>query len=111
VNVSLRNVAQPRLLQKALDGGVRRALLRPDHVFHHVRRFHRQSLDHGNQPARPRKALDALRDEPRRAQPVHQRFHEIRLGLRLHAGRDFLGQDFEQKLGHLALFAVAELAA
>ena len=73
--------------------------LGPD-VFDDVGGFDRQAFDHGDEAAGAAETLDSFGDQAGRGEAVHQRLHEVGLGLRLHAGRDFLGQDFKQKLGH-----------
>jgi hypothetical protein len=100
VDVGLRDIGEAGFLEEALDGGVGRALLRADDVFGDVCRFDGQTFNHRNKTPGAGEALDSLGDEAGRGEAIHQRFHEIGLGLRLHAGRDFFREDFEQKLGH-----------
>ena len=59
-----------------------------------------QAGDVQREPARRRETRRALIDEPARDQRVGDEPTQIRRRLRLHAGGDFLGEKFKQKIGH-----------
>jgi len=64
---------------------------------------HLQDAMHGQcKPARRRETLGALVGKPGRYQPVRDHLSQVLGRARLHARRDFLGQEFEQKVGHRA---------
>jgi hypothetical protein len=52
------------------------------------------------QPPRRGEGFGALVDEPRRDQAVGDQLAQILDRARLHARGDFLGEKFEQKIGH-----------
>ena len=56
--------------------------------------------DREREPARRREGLGALVDEAGRDQPVGDELLQIVGRARLHARGDFLGEEFEQKVGH-----------
>ena len=61
---------------------------------------HRHALHRERDPPRRRERLGALVDETGRDQLVGDELSQILRRPRLHARRDFLGEEFEQEIGH-----------
>ena len=62
--------------------------------------LHRHALHRERQPARRDEGLGALVDQPGLDQPVGDELAQVLGRARLHARGDFLGEQFEQKVGH-----------
>ena len=62
--------------------------------------FDRHALHGEREPARRDERLGALVGQPGLDQPVGDELLQIVGGARLHARGDFLGEEFEQKVGH-----------
>ena len=92
--------AQPRRLEEALNGGLGRADARTFALLAHVAAANRQAGDMQSQPARRDEGLGALIDQAALDQRVGDELLQVLAGLALHARRDFLGEEFEQKIGH-----------
>ena len=60
-------------------------------------------MDRQRKPARCDKGLRALIDETRFDQPVGDELLQVLHRAALHARGDFLGEEFEQKVGHMQL--------
>ena len=73
-----------------------RALL----LFLHVGLPDRHALHRERKPARRDEGLGALVDEPGIDEPVGDQLAQVLGRARLHARGDFLGKQFEQKVGH-----------
>ena len=93
---------QPGGFQEAGDGAFRRADARAFLLFLDVGLLCRHAVHGQRQPARRGEGLGAFVDQPRRHQPVGDRFTQVLGRARLHACRDFFGEQFEQKIGHQA---------
>ncbi len=91
---------QARALQKTLHGGVGRADARPLLFLALVGLAHRQADDMQGQPARRDKAFRRLIGQAAFEQSVGDELFQVGGRLGLHPGRDFLGEKFEQKVGH-----------
>ena len=92
---------QPRGFEKAGDGVVRRADPRALLLLAQIRLPRRHAVHRERQPPRRHERLGALIDQPGADQPVGHRFAQILRRPRLHARGDFLGEQFEQEVGHL----------
>ena len=86
--------------QEALDGLLRRIHARPLALFAHILGLHRQAVDHQAQTARSGKGRQRGPGQSGRLQLLAQQFFQVRLGARLHPGRDFLAEDFKQQFRH-----------
>ena len=87
-------------LQKTLDGLLRRAELRPFLLLRPIRLLRRQSLDNQHQTARRDRGKGMIERQPGSAKPVADGLTQSVGGLRLHAGRDFLGAELQQQFRH-----------
>ena len=86
--------------QKAFHGLVRRADARALALFADIGGLHRQALHHQAETTRTGKGPQRGPHQTGRLEPVAQQFFQVGLGARLHAGRDFLAEDFKQEFGH-----------
>ena len=86
--------------QEALDGGVRRADARPLALLAHVRALHGQAGDVQGQAPWRGEGARALIMEAALHQRVGDQLLQVFRGLALHARGNFLGEQFEQKIGH-----------
>ncbi len=91
---------EARALQEALDGALGRADARPLALLARVGLAGRQADDMQRQPARRRETLGALVGQAALDQRVGDEPLQVGRGLGLHAGGDFFGEQFEQKVGH-----------
>ncbi len=91
---------QARRAQKAVDGRVRRAHAGAFALLMAVSLRRGQPLDHQGQAARACERGQGLGQEPGFRQAFARHPLQITRGLGLHTRRDFLGQQFEQQLGH-----------
>src|SRR6185436_11839739 len=64
----------------------------------------RDAVDGEGEAARRHERLGAVVDETGVDQPAGHELAQIRRRLRLHAGRNFLGEKFEQQVGHGGLY-------
>ena len=85
---------------EALDGSRRRADARSLLLLLHVGLPDRHALHRERKPARRDEGLGALVDEPGIDEPVGDQLAQVLGRARLHARGDFLGKQFEQKVGH-----------
>ena len=86
--------------QKAFHGLVRRADARALALFADIGGLHRQAVNHQAKTTRTGKGPQRGPRQTRRLEPVAQQFFQVGLGARLHAGRDFLAEDFKQEFRH-----------
>ena len=86
--------------QKAFNGLVRRADARALALFADILGLHRQALDHETQAPRTGKGRQRGPGQAGGLQLVTQEFFQVRLGARLHPGRDFLAEDFKKQFRH-----------
>ncbi len=100
LHLGLSDRGQACRAQEAGDGLLRRPHFRTFTLFLQVRLLHRHAVHGQRQPARRRKGLGALVDEPGRHQPVGDHLAQVVGGARLHARGDFFGKQFEQEIGH-----------
>ena len=100
LHLGLIDRGQARRAQEAGDRLFGRADLGTFALFLEVGRARRHALHGQRQTARRGEGLGALIDEARRHQPVGDHFLQVIGGARLHARRDFLGEKFEQQIGH-----------
>ena len=91
---------RPARLEEARDRAFGRADARALALFLQVRLPRRHALHGEREPARRRERVRALVDEPGIDQPVGDELLQILRRARLHAGGDFLGEQFEQEIGH-----------
>ena len=91
---------EPGGAQEALDRAFGRADARALLLLLHVGLPHRHALHGEREPPRRGERLGALVDEPGLDQPVGDELPQILGRARLHARGDFLGEEFEQKIGH-----------
>ncbi len=110
IEVALLGVALDRRLgeraqsgapQKALHRRVGRADARPLPLFPQVRLAGGNPLHEQREPARRRERLRPLVDEARIDEALGHELAQILRRPRLHAGRDFLGEQLKQKVGHV----------
>ena len=85
---------------------LRRADARALLLLAHVGLAHRHAVHRERQPPRRHERLGALIDEPGLDQPVGDRLAQILRRPRLHARRDFLGEQFEQEIGHVRIYTL-----
>ena len=100
LDLRLGDRGEPRRLEEALDRLLRRADARPLPLLAPVRRARRQAVHGQRQPPRRGEGLGALIDQPGLDQRVGDELPQVLRRLPLHAGGDFLGEQFEQKVGH-----------
>ena len=100
LHLGLLDRLQAGRLEKAGDGALRRADARAFLFFLAVGLAHRHAVHRKREPARRGEGLGALVDEAGRHQTVGDDLFQILGGARLHARRDFLGQEFKQEVGH-----------
>src|SRR5262249_39169853 len=91
---------QPGGTQEALNGAFGRAYARPFLLLLHVGLAHRHALDREREAARGDEGLGAFINEPRGDERVGDTLAQILGRTRLHARWNFLGEQFEQKIGH-----------
>ena len=91
---------QPGGFQKSGDRLLRRADARAFFLLAQIGLAHRHAVHGERQPPRRHERLGAFIDEPGRDQPVGDELPQILRRPRLHARRDFLGEQFEQEIGH-----------
>ena len=91
---------EPGGAQEALDGIVRRADARALLLLLHVGLLDRQAVHREREAPRGDEGLGALVEEPGIDQPVGDELAQILGRARLHARGDFLGEQFEQQVGH-----------
>ena len=102
LDLGLRDVAEPRALEKSLHGRVRRADARALALLARVASLHRQPDDGEREPPRRRERFRALIDEPAIDQRVGDERFQVLGRAPLHARRDFFGEEFEQEVRHQA---------
>ena len=93
-------LAQPGGAQEARQRLLGRIHPRAPALFAHGGAFARQALDRKRQPARGGEGPGGGIGQPGLHQPVGDQPPEILAGAGLHAGGDFLGIQFDQKIGH-----------
>src|SRR5262249_21886342 len=91
---------QPGGTQEALNGAFGRAYARPFLFLPHVGLAHRHALDREREAARGDESLGAFIKEPGADEGVGDALAQILGRTRLHARRNFLGEQFEQKIRH-----------
>ena len=91
---------QPRGLEKARDRILRRADARALLLFAHVGLAVRHAVHRKRQPPRRHERLGAFVDETGIDQAVGNRFAQILRRPRLHARRNFFGEELEQEVWH-----------
>ena len=100
LDLGLVDRLEPGGAQEALDRALGRADARALLLLLHVGLPDRHALHRERQPARRGEGLGALVDQPGLDQPVGDELAQILGRARLHARGDFLGEQFEQKVGH-----------
>jgi hypothetical protein len=101
VGAGLQLVArQPGTAHEALDRGLGRIGARTAAFFAGGRRLRAERFKRQNQAPRRRKNARAGIGQPRRDQAVGHKPLQIFGGARLHPGWNFLGEQFEEKIGH-----------
>ncbi len=100
LHLGLLDRREPRRLEEALDRAFVRADARALALLLHVRLVRRHALHREREPPRRRECLGALIDEAGRDQLVGDELAQILGGARLHARGDFLGEQFDQEVGH-----------
>ncbi len=93
---------QPRGFEKAGNGIVRRADARALLLLAQIRLPRRHAVHGERQPPRRHERLGAFINQAGADQPVGHAFKQILRRPRLHARGDFLGEQFEQEVGHCA---------
>ncbi len=101
LHLGLIDRGQARRAQETGDGLLGRADLRALALFLQVGLARRHAVHRQRQAARRHKGLGALIGEAGRHQPVGDHFPQIVGRARLHARGDFLGEQFEQEIGHV----------
>ena len=101
---------QPGGFEKPGDGVLRRADARALLLLAQIGLARRHAVHGERQPPRRHESLGALIDEPRIDQPVGDELAQILRRPRLHARGDFLGEQFEQKVGHYGRVFMAAVA-
>ena len=91
---------KPGALRKPAIAFSRRADARALALLLHVGLARRNALHRERQPPRRRERLGALVGEAGRDQPVGDELPQILRRPRLHARGNFLGEEFEQQIGH-----------
>ena len=91
---------QAGALEEALDRLVGRADARPLALLALVGRAGRQAVDGQRQPARRGEGLGAFIDEAGIDQRLGDQLLQVLRRLPLHAGGNFLGEEFEQEIRH-----------
>ena len=91
---------RPARLQKALHGGVGRADARALLLLAHIRLARGQAGDVQRQAARRRERARALISQAALDQRVGDELLQILARPALHAGGNFFGEQFEEKIGH-----------
>src|SRR5215467_8421565 len=91
---------QPGGPQEALNGAFGRAYARPFLFLLHVGLAHRDALDRERETAGGDEGLGAFIKEPGADEGVGDTLAQILGRTRLHARRNFLREQFEQKIGH-----------
>jgi hypothetical protein len=87
-------------VEESFDGFLRRVGARAALLFRHVGLGVGQTVHHKGEPARRRENMNLLMREAGCRQRLVRKLLQIFHGAPLHAGGDFLGKQFEQKLGH-----------
>ncbi len=103
LHLGLIDRREPRGAEEAGDRLLRRADLRTLALLLHVRLLHRHAVHGQRQPPRRHEGPGALIDEAGGDQAVGDHLLEVVGRARLHARRDFFGEQFEQKVGHRML--------
>ena len=101
LHLGLADRGQARRAQEAGNRLFRRADSRALFLFLEVRLLRRHAMHGQRQAARRGERLGALVRQPGRDQPVGDHLAQVVGRARLHARRDFFGQKFEQKVGHI----------
>ncbi len=99
---------QPRALQKALDRGVGRADARALFLLALVGLAGGEADDMEREPARGDETFRRFKGQAAFDQGAGDEFFQVGGGLGLHPRRDFLGEKFEQKVGHDGLLQERE---
>ena len=99
-DLGLVNRCEARAAQEARNRLLGRTDFRALLLFAHIGRTGIEPFDHGRQPARAGHSKRGFPVEARILQALRQRGQKVRLRLRLHARRDFLGKEFKQQFGH-----------
>jgi len=86
--------------QEAVDSLRRCVNARAFALLARVRLRGRQAFDDEREAARRREGARTLVDQPGIDQPVGDHFFQVLRRLRLHAGGDFLGEQFKQEIRH-----------
>jgi hypothetical protein len=89
-----------RRFEEACDGGFGRIDARALFLLAHDGRTRRQSLDDSHETAWRGEGLELLVFEAGAHERCPKQAREVRARARLHARRDLLGEQFEQKLSH-----------
>ena len=92
---------QPGRAQEPFQRRIGRRRRRSLALFAHRRAFRRQPMHRKRQPSRRRKGSSALIGQPRLHQSVRHQLLQILTRTGLHPRRDFLGKEFDEKVGHL----------
>ncbi len=110
LHLGLADRFKPRRLQEPGDGVVRRADARALLLLADIRLPRRHTMHRQSQPPRRHERLGALVDQPGIDQAVGDELAQIVRRARLHAGGNFLGEQFEQKVGHRAFSPLSDAA-
>ncbi len=100
MHMSLRNIAEASLAQKALNGLFWSRDGWALHVFMHVFRAHGQTANIERQATRGPISGRGLIGQACFHQTVGDHLLEITRSLALHTSRDFFGKEFEQQIRH-----------
>ena len=100
LHLGLGDRLEARALEEALDRALGRAHARALLLLPDVGLLGRHALHGERQPARRGERLGALVDEAGGDQAVGDELAQVLGRARLHARRDFLGEQLEQKVGH-----------
>ena len=100
LHLGVANRLETRRLEESGDGVVGRADARALLFLAHVGLARRHAMHRKRQPPRRHERLGAVVSQASRDQPVGHGFAQILRRPRLHARRDFLGEKFEQEIGH-----------
>ena len=100
---------EPVGIEEALDGLVGRTDARPLALLADVGLGHRQAVDEKRQTTRRHQGLGRRELQPRVLEPGGDQAFQVLGGTRLHAGRDFLGEQFKQQFSHRSALRPAAL--
>ena len=105
LDLRLGDRGEPGRLEEAVDGAARRTNTRSLPLLPPVRRARRQTVHGERQAPRRHEGLGALIDQPSLDQRIGNELAQILRRLPLHAGGNFFGEEFEEKVGHRSVRA------